>query len=361
MTLGVEVMVDNTSVSSLCCGCHQISQHVMLKHNGRVVTGSLEVLNMAESERITHIDPSVDCVAKYLLGTEENNGLLIDFLNAVLFLEGSERVVDVTITNPFNEKTFMEEKTTALDIRARDQRGHTFHIEVQVVTHQDLPQRMVYYWSSIYSSQLKRTEGYGELKPVISIWVLVDPLFPDVEVVHIPFGWHSNERSLSLIEEDLIHVLQLRFLPNDDSIEKGSTFWTWIKLFRDGASIDLDNPPEWAKEEMVMALRQFTQDEKRRSLYFARLDAKRDAMAYHQTTQKNLKMLKQERDQEKTRADQAETRADQAFQEKELERLRADQAETKASQAVAKASQAEEARRRLEAKLREMGFDPEQI
>ena len=302
---------------------------------------------MTESNRITHIDPSVDCVAKYLLGTERNTDLLIDFLNAVLFLNGDERVGHVTITNPFNEKTFLEEKTTALDIRARDQKGHGFHIEVQVITHQDLPQRMVYYWSSIFSSQLKKAEGYGELKPVISIWVLVDPLFPDDEVVHIPFGWHSKERNLSLIEEDLIHVLQLRFLPNDDTIEKGSDFWTWMKLFRDGASIDLDNPPGWAKEEMVMALREFTQDEKRRSLYFARLDAKRDAIAYHKTTQKNLQTLKQERDHEKARADKAEARAGQA--------------EARAGQAEVRAGQAEDARKRMEDLLRKMGLDPDQI
>ena len=316
---------------------------------------------MTQSNRITHIDPSVDCVAKYLLGTEKNTDLLIDFLNAVLFLSGDEQVVHVTITNPFNEKTFLEEKTTALDIRARDQRGHSFHIEVQVITHQDLPQRMVYYWSSIFSSQLKKAEGYGELKPVISIWVLVDPLFPDEEVVHIPFGWHSKERNLSLIEEDLIHVLQLRFLPNDDTIEEGSNFWTWMKLFRDGASIDLDNPPEWAREEMVMALREFTQDEKRRSLYFARLDAKRDAIAYHKTTQKNLH-------EQKMRADQAEARAEVALKEKEKERLRANQAETKvgqaearAGQAEARAGQAEAARKRMEDHLRKLGIDPDQI
>ena len=103
-----------------------------------------------------------------------------------------------------------------------------------------------------------------------------------------------------------------------------------------------------------MALREFTQDEKRRSLYFARLDAKRDAIAYHKTTQKNLQTLKQERDQ--------------ALKEKEKERLRANQAEakvgqaeTRAGQAEARAGQAETARKRMEDHLRKLGIDPDQI
>ena len=81
-----------------------------------------------------------------------------------------------------------------------------------------------------------------------------------------------------------------------------------------------------------MAIREFTQDESR-SLYFARLDAKRDTIAYHKTTQKNLQTLKQERDQEKARADKAEARA----------------------------RQAEDARKRMEDLLRKMGLDPDQI
>ena len=302
---------------------------------------------MAASKKLTHIDPTVDFVAKYILGSIEHIDLLINFLNAVLFLEDDERVVDATITNPFNEKTYPQEKTSAVDIRARDQKGHIFHIEIQVVSHEGMPWRMVYYWSSIFASQLKKKEDYTELKPVISIWVLVDPIFPDEKVVHIPFGWHCAERNLSLIKQDLIHVLQLRFLPNDDSIDKGSDFWTWIKFFRDGASIDLYNPPTWAKKEIVMALRQFTEEEQRRALYFARLDAQRNAIAYQKYTQKSLQSLQQERDVQKARADQAEIRADQALEEKEKERLRADQAER--------------AQKQMRARLRELGIDPNQI
>ena len=285
---------------------------------------------MATSKKLRHIDPTVDCVAKFILGSKEHINLLIDFLNSVLFLEGDHRVVDVTISNPFNEKTYLEEKTTAVDIQARDRRGHIFHIEVQVVSHEGMPLRMMYYWSSMFSSQLKKGQDYTKLNPVISIWVVVDPIFPNEKVVHLPFKWHCARHNLSLVDLDLIHVLQLKYLPKDDSIEEGSDFWTWMKFFRDGGKIDLDNPPDWMQsqvmQEAIMALRQFTEDEQKRAMYFAKLDARRNESTYRTLMERKMQDLRQQNRQAVKRADQAEVKANQA--------------ETKATQAAAKASKA---------------------
>ena len=103
-----------------------------------------------------------------------------------------------------------------------------------------------------------------------------------------------------------------------------------MKFFRDGGKIDLDNPPDWMQsqvmQEAIMALRQFTEDEQKRAMYFAKLDARRNESTYRTLMERKMQDLRQQNRQAVKRADQAEVKANQA--------------ETKATQAAAKASKA---------------------
>ncbi len=93
-----------------------------------------------------NIDPKVDCVFKALLGKEENSNLLVHFLNAVLGAELSEPIVSVVIINPYNDKEFLDDKLTIVDVKANDQSCRIYQIEVQLAYYSDLPARMVYTW-----------------------------------------------------------------------------------------------------------------------------------------------------------------------------------------------------------------------
>ena len=56
------------------------------------------------------IDPTIDCVFKALLGSEDNRGLLIHFLNAILGPELPRPITGVEILNPYNEREFFSDK-----------------------------------------------------------------------------------------------------------------------------------------------------------------------------------------------------------------------------------------------------------
>jgi predicted transposase/invertase (TIGR01784 family) len=74
------------------------------------------------------INPTVDCVFKAILGTEENKNLLIHFLNAILEPKKASLIKDVTIKNPYNEKEFSTDKLTIVDIKAIDENGKIYQI-----------------------------------------------------------------------------------------------------------------------------------------------------------------------------------------------------------------------------------------
>jgi predicted transposase/invertase (TIGR01784 family) len=84
------------------------------------------------------INPLVDCVFKAILGKTQNKNLLIHFLNAVLEPEKGSLIRDVTITNPYNEREFIGDKLTVVDLKAVDQKGKSYQIEVQLAMHPEL-------------------------------------------------------------------------------------------------------------------------------------------------------------------------------------------------------------------------------
>ena len=72
------------------------------------------------------IDPKIDCVFKALLGSEENRGLLIHFLNAILGPDLPRPVIEVQILNPYNEREFLTDKLSIVDVKARDDQSRLY-------------------------------------------------------------------------------------------------------------------------------------------------------------------------------------------------------------------------------------------
>ena len=111
------------------------------------------------------IDPKVDCVFKALLGSVENKALLIHFINAILNRANRARITDVEITNPYNEKEFISDKCAIVDVKATDDTGKLFQIEIQLAIYSELIPRIVYGWSDLYSNQPCRVGIYAHDVP----------------------------------------------------------------------------------------------------------------------------------------------------------------------------------------------------
>ena len=92
------------------------------------------------------IDPKIDCVFKALLGSVENRNLLVHFLNAILTSDLTTPIIEVEILNPYNDKEFLDDKLSVVDVKAKDSDGRLYQIEIQLLTYRHLPERMVYTW-----------------------------------------------------------------------------------------------------------------------------------------------------------------------------------------------------------------------
>jgi predicted transposase/invertase (TIGR01784 family) len=156
----------------------------------------------------TGIDPKVDYVFKRLFGEEDNALLLVDLLNAVLGFPAGRVVSGVTLLNPFVASDYEEGKVPILDIRARDDPGRQFLLEMQQFVHAGFAKRLLYYWSGGHASQLLKGDEYEMLLPTYSLCWLNEPLLPD-SAWHHTFRVYDEEHGVALCKDLEIHLLEL--------------------------------------------------------------------------------------------------------------------------------------------------------
>lgn len=118
------------------------------------------------------VDVKNDIAFRKIFGNEKKKVILISFLNAVLGLEGRDRVKEVTLLNPFQLPRIAGEKSSIIDVKATDEKGSTFIVEMQVAEPAGFDKRVLYYTSKDYAGQINIGEEYPKLRPVYFIGVL---------------------------------------------------------------------------------------------------------------------------------------------------------------------------------------------
>ena len=98
---------------------------------------------------ILDIDPKVDFAFKYLLGKESTRTILIDVIDKVLEPPPGHHIREIELLNPYNLKDAADAKLSILDIKACDQSGRQFNVEMQIVVRPSFGKRIVYYASVV--------------------------------------------------------------------------------------------------------------------------------------------------------------------------------------------------------------------
>jgi predicted transposase/invertase (TIGR01784 family) len=272
-----------------------------------------------------NIDPQVDCVFKALLGKEENSNLLVHFLNAVLGAELSEPIVSVVIINPYNDKEFLDDKLTIVDVKANDQSGRIFQIEIQLAYYTDLPARMIYTWGDIYCKQLQSGSDFANLKPTYSIWLLGKNAIKDDDK-YIHAYKLRDETGKLLTDHGGIWLLELEKF---SAVHVENEQERWLQFFKTGNSLNDDHElPDWMNtQEMRQAmstLRQFSEKDKDYFAYQARQNYIRQQMTVYgelDATKLREQQVIAERDALALREQQALAERDAATAE--IEKLKA--------------------------------------
>jgi predicted transposase/invertase (TIGR01784 family) len=211
-------------------------------------------------------DVKNDIAFRKIFGNEQRTAPLISFLNAALQLEGDERVVSVSLANPFQFPRIAGEKSSVLDVRTTDQSGRKFVVEMQVADKKGFDNRVQYYIARDYSMQIDAGEDYPLLNPAYFIGIL-----------DFPFGKGDKYKTHHLIlkketYEHLLKDIQFTFIQlpkfklEIDQLATSIDRWTYfikysteLSIIPDFAQVDEGlstafieaDKHNWTKEERI--------------------------------------------------------------------------------------------------------------
>ena len=211
------------------------------------------------------VDVTNDIAFRRIFGNENKTKILVSFLNAILKFEGGERIVEVEIVNPYQLPRIAGEKASIIDVRAKDERGRQFVVEMQVASAKCFSKRVQYYAARDYSMQIDSGDKYHLLKPTFLIGILDFKHFEGEKYLsnHATLDEETYENVLSDIKYTFIELPKFKLKADElkTLIEK------WIFFIKEAENLDVipkntddeglieaykdADKHSWQKEELV--------------------------------------------------------------------------------------------------------------
>ena len=213
---------------------------------------------MDKDQRIVKL--KLDVIFKRIFGDNSNKRIIAAFVSDLLELP-RESVRSVSIENVEITPETLNQKFSRLDLKL-DVDGRIVNVEMQVNNDKEFKERTLYYWSKLYSGELKAGGKYSDLKQTICVNIINFNLF-DCEDYHSHFLLQEKNRQETLTDKLAIHFFELRKLGN---FKKNRRIEDWLNLINAETEDELmtieqtTTIPEVA--ETIVQLRQLSADEK---------------------------------------------------------------------------------------------------
>lgn len=227
----------------------------------------------------------------FVFGSTQSETVLRALLNALLDLRGPDRVVELAILSPSPEKFYFDDKGPILDLRARDEKGTHYHVEVPGThrrwvkgTDLDYKKRSLYYTTRLYSEQLKSGHAYHLLERSLSISILDFVLFPHSTELHSTFTFWDRAQDFQLTKDLELHYIELPKFSPDKARQLRTRFERWLYVLKFSDLYHNRELPENLKEEegiqmAIDAMRKAYAQDEIRAVIEAQERDKRDAIS----------------------------------------------------------------------------------
>jgi predicted transposase/invertase (TIGR01784 family) len=214
------------------------------------------------------MSPKNDFAFRLLFGDEKNKEITIAFLRAMLKIP----VEDIKIKDPYLLKQIAKDKTGISDIRIVLDSGVQVDVEIQISDHPAIKERVLFYLSRLYSSQISSGDGYHLLIKTISLVILDYNLFK-VEPMHTRYRFYDRENEIELTDVLEVHIVELPKLKYYYKEHKNNPELPWLIFLNAKTKEELKMAAE-AEPKVAKAynrLLEMSEDEESRRLYEERI------------------------------------------------------------------------------------------
>ena len=200
-----------------------------------------------------------DNIFKLLFGTPENESITVDFLNAVLKLDGGDCIENVTFVNPALPEAFGKSITS--DVVALDQRQERIVLEVQHIEHDSFNSRLVLYAAKHTIASRVKGDDY-KLRNLNVISLQMFNGFPESRNYRHCVQFKNQDNEVFYEKETITLVEIPKFLKR--KYEKDSSrLALWLRVF-DGVNrecpVDVPAGSQYALLQEKAKLSIFTKD-----------------------------------------------------------------------------------------------------
>ena len=173
-------------------------------------------------------DPTNDIAFKKIFGDKNKKEILVSFLNAILDFKEDKIITNVIIVNPYQVPKIKELKETILDIKATNQAGENFIVEIQKKDLGNFSKRTLYYTAKAYVEQLDKGNNYSKLKKVYFIGLLNFNMFTNKNFIsrHLIFNQETKTQDLDDFEFSFIELN--KFNKNINQLENNLDKWVYF-------------------------------------------------------------------------------------------------------------------------------------
>ena len=173
-----------------------------------------------------------DFAFQWIFNQPGREPILRSLLNAILHLQGTDRIVEIQYLNPFNPARFEDRKKSIVDIKVKDELDRWYEVEAQVIRDPSFIERTAYYVATLYSSQAKRGEDFSQLTSATGISILNFRLFPQSQKVQEIFRFRNDDGNIILKDTMTLHYLDLTRFNRKHPDELRTPLEKWLHMMK---------------------------------------------------------------------------------------------------------------------------------
>ena len=223
------------------------------------------------------LSPRNDIVFKLIFGDAQDTSILTAFLKSALDLP-PEDYQEVMIVDPHLKGDVPDDKQGILDVKVKTPTGKIIDIEIQIVEHPQMRERVVFYLARMVTEQIGRGEDYQSIKRAISILITDYVQIPENQHYHNCYRLHDPKTGSEFTDLLEVNTLELPKLPQE---EDGTALWDWLEFLKARQEEELmrlaEKDPQLKKA--VSRLVALSEDEQTRLLAESREKLQRDIVA----------------------------------------------------------------------------------
>ncbi len=237
--------------------------------------------NITEEE-IKLLKPKNDIVFQSLFN--KNNKKITKAFVQALLEENIERLIINEDKELLRERP--EDKLGILDLELDINEDEKVDVEIQLIDKKNFIERLLFYFSKLYQSQIKRGSNYLEAKRVVLIAIIDYPFELTEKIKEMETVWklfEEKHKNLVLTNYLEIHILELEKVKNTYLKNKDDKKAQWMLFLDDPNSKEVQDIMKKNEEiqEATIEVRKMSQDEKMQRLADLREKAIMDEKAIY--------------------------------------------------------------------------------